>query len=68
MKFPTKKKGGDAVEDSSKAYIMSVFKDKDVKKAIRASVSSAEITEIGSPPKGVVKKVGSAPYVAPKRQ
>eukprot|EP00957_Ditylum_brightwellii_P105427 8037303-Ditylum_brightwellii.AAC.2 len=34
MKFISKKKGEDVAEVSSKAYIMSLFKDKDVKKAM----------------------------------
>eukprot|EP00957_Ditylum_brightwellii_P050103 3798182-Ditylum_brightwellii.AAC.1 len=47
---------------------MSLFKNKDVKKAIRASVSLAEVIENGSPAKEAAKPGGSAPYVAPKRQ
>eukprot|EP00957_Ditylum_brightwellii_P082716 6289765-Ditylum_brightwellii.AAC.1 len=46
---------------------MSLFQDKDVKKAIRASVSSAEVEvkEISS--KDAVSKALSAPYVALKK-
>eukprot|EP00957_Ditylum_brightwellii_P100524 7663106-Ditylum_brightwellii.AAC.1 len=61
MKFLSKRKGGDAKEDSFKAYIMSLFKGEDVKKAIRASVSSAEVIDVGSPAKNVAKQAGSAP-------
>eukprot|EP00957_Ditylum_brightwellii_P189616 14433538-Ditylum_brightwellii.AAC.1 len=68
MKFLSKKSGEEAVEESSKAYIMSLFKDKDVKKAIRASVLSAMVTNDGSPAKNAAKQAGSAPYVAPKKQ
>eukprot|EP00957_Ditylum_brightwellii_P035423 2685952-Ditylum_brightwellii.AAC.1 len=46
---------------------MSLFQDKDVKKAIRASVSSIEVEVKVSPPKNRVSQALSAPYVAPKK-
>eukprot|EP00957_Ditylum_brightwellii_P089627 6825993-Ditylum_brightwellii.AAC.1 len=45
---------------------MSLFQDKDVKKAIRASVSSVEVVKESSS-KEAVSKALSAPYVAPKK-
>eukprot|EP00957_Ditylum_brightwellii_P077260 5871585-Ditylum_brightwellii.AAC.1 len=68
MRFFSKKKGRDTQENSPNAYIMSLFKDKDVKKAIRAFVLSAEVIEIGSPAKDAVKQALNVPYVALKRQ
>eukprot|EP00957_Ditylum_brightwellii_P123844 9440915-Ditylum_brightwellii.AAC.2 len=68
MRFLSKKKRVDAAEDSSKAYIMSLFRDKAIKKATRASILSAEAIKIGSPAKDAVKEALSMPYVAPKRQ
>ena len=50
-----------------KALIMSLFQDKDVKKAIRASVSSVEVEVKESPSKDAVSKARSVPYVAPKK-
>eukprot|EP00957_Ditylum_brightwellii_P180863 13779101-Ditylum_brightwellii.AAC.1 len=47
---------------------MSLFKDEDVKKAIRASVSPAEVIEAVSPEKDTVKHALSVLYVASKRQ
>eukprot|EP00957_Ditylum_brightwellii_P025045 1894948-Ditylum_brightwellii.AAC.1 len=46
---------------------MSLFKDEDVKKAIRASVSSVEVDVKVSPPKDAVSQALSATYVAPKK-
>eukprot|EP00957_Ditylum_brightwellii_P099794 7602101-Ditylum_brightwellii.AAC.1 len=46
---------------------MSLFQDKDVKKAIRAFVSSVEVEVKESPSKDAVPKALSAPYVAPKK-
>eukprot|EP00957_Ditylum_brightwellii_P155632 11846980-Ditylum_brightwellii.AAC.1 len=66
MKSPTKEKGEEAAEKTSATYIMSVFKDDDVKKVIRAFVLSAEATKIRSPNKDTAKPADSAPYVAPK--
>ena len=45
---------------------MSLFQDKDVKKAIRASVSSVEVVKESSSKKAVSKAL-SVPYVAPKK-
>eukprot|EP00957_Ditylum_brightwellii_P168893 12855839-Ditylum_brightwellii.AAC.1 len=45
---------------------MSLFEDKDVKKAIRASVSSVEVAVKELPPKDAVSQALSVPYVAPK--
>eukprot|EP00957_Ditylum_brightwellii_P154104 11728291-Ditylum_brightwellii.AAC.1 len=49
-----------------KALIMSLIKDEDVKKAIRASVSSVEVAAKVLPSKDAVSQALSAPYVAPK--
>eukprot|EP00957_Ditylum_brightwellii_P201173 15324392-Ditylum_brightwellii.AAC.1 len=46
---------------------MSLFEDEDVKKAIRASVSSVEVTVKVLPLKDAVSKALSVPYVAPKK-
>eukprot|EP00957_Ditylum_brightwellii_P083833 6372262-Ditylum_brightwellii.AAC.1 len=46
---------------------MSLFKDEDVKKAIRASVSSIEVAVKVLPPKEPVSQALSAPHVAPKK-
>eukprot|EP00957_Ditylum_brightwellii_P071031 5397752-Ditylum_brightwellii.AAC.1 len=46
---------------------MSLFEDKDVKKAIRASVSSIEVAVKELPPKIAVSQALSVPYVAPKK-
>eukprot|EP00957_Ditylum_brightwellii_P129304 9863886-Ditylum_brightwellii.AAC.1 len=66
MRFLSKKKGVDAAKDSSNAYIMSLFKDKDVKKAIRASVLSTEVMENVLPANDAAKEALSMPYVVPK--
>eukprot|EP00957_Ditylum_brightwellii_P171650 13068242-Ditylum_brightwellii.AAC.1 len=68
VKFLSKKKWGDTEEYFSKAYVMSLFKDENVKKAIRASLSSAEVIEIGSLSKDATKQARSAPYMASKRK
>eukprot|EP00957_Ditylum_brightwellii_P100744 7678439-Ditylum_brightwellii.AAC.2 len=68
MKAISKKKREEVEGNSPKAYIMSLFKDKDLKKAIRAYVSSAEVINVVSPAKDAVKQALSVPYVAPKRQ
>eukprot|EP00957_Ditylum_brightwellii_P173341 13197699-Ditylum_brightwellii.AAC.1 len=47
---------------------MYLFKDEDLKKAIRAYVSAAEVIELVSPAKDMVSQALNAPYVAPKRQ
>eukprot|EP00957_Ditylum_brightwellii_P045515 3450596-Ditylum_brightwellii.AAC.1 len=46
---------------------MSLFKDNDVKKAIRPSVSSVEVAVKVSPPKEPVSQALSVPYVALKK-
>eukprot|EP00957_Ditylum_brightwellii_P031189 2363628-Ditylum_brightwellii.AAC.1 len=46
---------------------MSLFQDEDVKKAIRASVSSVEVEVKEAPSKDAVSKAPRAPYVAPKK-
>eukprot|EP00957_Ditylum_brightwellii_P027347 2067134-Ditylum_brightwellii.AAC.1 len=46
---------------------MSLFQDKDVKKAIRASVSSVEVGVKVTPPKDAVSQALSVPYLAPKK-
>eukprot|EP00957_Ditylum_brightwellii_P139814 10653251-Ditylum_brightwellii.AAC.1 len=46
---------------------MSLFKDEDVKKAIRASVSLVEVAVKVLPPQDAVSQVLSVPYVAPKK-
>eukprot|EP00957_Ditylum_brightwellii_P015889 1196907-Ditylum_brightwellii.AAC.1 len=46
---------------------MSLFQDKDVKKAIRASVSSVGVEVKESSSKDAVSKALSTPYVAPKK-
>ena len=48
------------------ALIMSLFQDEDVKKAIRASVSSVEVVKESSS-KEAVSNALSAPYLAPKK-
>eukprot|EP00957_Ditylum_brightwellii_P076246 5795935-Ditylum_brightwellii.AAC.2 len=68
MKSIFKKKGEDEELKSSKALIMSIFKDEDAKKAIRASVSAAEVIDVVSPARDTVNQALSVPYVAPKRQ
>eukprot|EP00957_Ditylum_brightwellii_P087717 6679802-Ditylum_brightwellii.AAC.1 len=46
---------------------MSLFDNKDIKKATRASVSSIEVAVKVSPPKDAGSQALSAPYVAPKK-
>eukprot|EP00957_Ditylum_brightwellii_P121548 9270293-Ditylum_brightwellii.AAC.1 len=46
---------------------MSLFKDEDVKKAIRASVSSAEVAVKVLQPKNAVSQALSTPHVAHKK-
>eukprot|EP00957_Ditylum_brightwellii_P050017 3791610-Ditylum_brightwellii.AAC.1 len=46
---------------------MSLFKDEDVKKAIRASVFAAEVIEIVLPAKDKVTQALSVHYVVPKK-
>jgi hypothetical protein len=66
MRSISKHKGEVGEVTLPKALIMSLFQDKDVKKAIRASVSSAEVV-IEPSSKEAVSKALSAPYVAPKK-
>eukprot|EP00957_Ditylum_brightwellii_P046271 3510886-Ditylum_brightwellii.AAC.1 len=68
MKAISKKKGEVGEVNLPKALIMSLFQDEDVKKAIRASVSSVEVDVKVSTPKDRVSQALSAPYVAPKKQ
>eukprot|EP00957_Ditylum_brightwellii_P123665 9427917-Ditylum_brightwellii.AAC.1 len=68
MKAISKKKGEVGEVNLPKDLIMSLFKDENVKKAIRVSVSTAEIIEIVSPAKDKVTQVLSTPYMAPKKQ
>eukprot|EP00957_Ditylum_brightwellii_P204123 15337813-Ditylum_brightwellii.AAC.1 len=67
MNTTSKKKGEVEEMNLPKALIMSLFEDKDVKKAIRASVSSVEVAVQVLPPKDIVSKALRAPYVAPKK-
>eukprot|EP00957_Ditylum_brightwellii_P042471 3215975-Ditylum_brightwellii.AAC.1 len=67
MKAISKQKGEVGEVNLPKALIMSLFKDKDVKKATRASMSSVEVAVKVSPPKEAVSQALSAPYVAPKK-
>eukprot|EP00957_Ditylum_brightwellii_P153340 11670454-Ditylum_brightwellii.AAC.1 len=67
MKAISKQKGEVGEVNLPKALIMSLFKDDDVKKAIRASISSVEVAVKVSPPKEAVSQALSAPYVAPKK-
>ena len=66
MRSISKQKGEVGEVNLPKALIMSLFQDKDVKKAIRASVSSVEVVKESSS-KEAVSKALSAPYVAPKK-
>eukprot|EP00957_Ditylum_brightwellii_P181301 13811233-Ditylum_brightwellii.AAC.1 len=67
MKAIYKKKREVGEVNLPKALIMSLFKDKDVKKAIRTSVSSIEVTVKVLPAKDIVTQALSMPYVAPKK-
>eukprot|EP00957_Ditylum_brightwellii_P024317 1833837-Ditylum_brightwellii.AAC.1 len=66
MKAISKQKGEVGEVNLPKALIMSLFKGKDVKKAIMASVSSIEVAVKALPPKDAVSQALSAPYVTPK--
>eukprot|EP00957_Ditylum_brightwellii_P020264 1529259-Ditylum_brightwellii.AAC.1 len=66
MKAISKKKGYVGEVTLPKTLIMFLFKDEDVKRAIRASVSSVEVAVKVSLPKDVVSQTLSAPYVEPK--
>eukprot|EP00957_Ditylum_brightwellii_P009220 698016-Ditylum_brightwellii.AAC.1 len=67
MKSISKKKGEVGEVNIPKALIMSLFKDDDVKKAIRASVSSVKVAVKVLPLKYAVSQALSMPYVAPKK-
>eukprot|EP00957_Ditylum_brightwellii_P120886 9219707-Ditylum_brightwellii.AAC.1 len=67
MKTISKKKGEVEEVNLPMALIMSLFEDKDVKKAIRASVSSVEVAVKVLPPKEEVSQALSVPYVTPKK-
>eukprot|EP00957_Ditylum_brightwellii_P190018 14466161-Ditylum_brightwellii.AAC.1 len=67
MKAISKKKGQVVKVNLPKTLIMSLFKDKDVKKAIKASVSSVEVAATVLPPKEPVSQALNVPYVASKK-
>eukprot|EP00957_Ditylum_brightwellii_P065613 4976278-Ditylum_brightwellii.AAC.1 len=67
MKTISKKKEEVGEVNLSKALIISLFKDEDVKKTIRAYVSSVEVAVKVSLPKDIVTQALSAPYVALKK-
>eukprot|EP00957_Ditylum_brightwellii_P170974 13014935-Ditylum_brightwellii.AAC.1 len=67
MKSISKKKGEAGEVNLPKALIASLFKDEDVKKAIRSSVSVAEVAVKELPPNNKVTQALSMPYVAPKK-
>eukprot|EP00957_Ditylum_brightwellii_P071236 5415135-Ditylum_brightwellii.AAC.1 len=67
MKAISKQKGEVGEVNLPKALIMSLFKDKDMKKAIRTSVSSVEVAVKVLPPKEAVSQALIAPYMAPKK-
>eukprot|EP00957_Ditylum_brightwellii_P079213 6024584-Ditylum_brightwellii.AAC.1 len=62
MKTISKKKGEVGIVNLPNALIMSLFKDEDVKKAIRAPVSSIEVAVKVLPPNDIVTQALSAPY------
>eukprot|EP00957_Ditylum_brightwellii_P205277 15343145-Ditylum_brightwellii.AAC.1 len=68
MKSISRKKGEEGEEKYPKALIMPLLKDESVKKAIRTSVSAAEVIEVVSPARDMANQALSAPYVAQKRQ
>eukprot|EP00957_Ditylum_brightwellii_P093816 7144127-Ditylum_brightwellii.AAC.1 len=65
MKAISKQKGEVEEVNLLKALIMSLFEDKDVKKAIRASASSVEIAVKVLLSKDAVSQALSTLYVAP---
>eukprot|EP00957_Ditylum_brightwellii_P161433 12291313-Ditylum_brightwellii.AAC.1 len=67
MKAISKQKGEVGEVNLPKSLSMSLFDDKDAKKAIRVSVSSVEVDVKILPPKEAVSRALSAPYVAPKK-
>eukprot|EP00957_Ditylum_brightwellii_P045747 3470761-Ditylum_brightwellii.AAC.1 len=62
MKAISKQKGEVGEVNLPKSLIMSLFDDEDVKKAIRASVSSVEVNVKALPPKDAASQALSAPY------
>eukprot|EP00957_Ditylum_brightwellii_P120626 9201930-Ditylum_brightwellii.AAC.1 len=67
MKTISKQKEEMGEVNLPKSLIMSLFAHEDVKKAIRASVSSVEVDVKISPPKDAVSQALSVPYVALKK-
>eukprot|EP00957_Ditylum_brightwellii_P058556 4440470-Ditylum_brightwellii.AAC.1 len=67
MKVISKKKEEVGEVNLPKALIMSLFEDEDVKKAIRAFVSSVDMAVKVLPPKDAESQALSAPYVAHKK-
>eukprot|EP00957_Ditylum_brightwellii_P045174 3425114-Ditylum_brightwellii.AAC.1 len=67
MRPISKKKGEVGDVNLPMALIMSLFKDENVKKAIRASASSVEVAVKILTPKDIVTQALSAPYVALKK-
>eukprot|EP00957_Ditylum_brightwellii_P069354 5265059-Ditylum_brightwellii.AAC.1 len=67
MKAISKQKEEVGEVNLPKALIMSLFEDEDVKKAIKASVSSVEVAVKVSSPKEAVSQALSAPYATPKK-
>eukprot|EP00957_Ditylum_brightwellii_P062897 4772510-Ditylum_brightwellii.AAC.1 len=68
MKSISRKKEEVGEANLPKALIMSLFKDEDIKKAIKASLSAAKVIEIVLPAKDMVNQALSLPYVAQKWQ
>eukprot|EP00957_Ditylum_brightwellii_P150143 11433749-Ditylum_brightwellii.AAC.1 len=68
MKAISKKKGEMREVDLPKTLIVSLFEDEDVKKAIRASVSSTEVIKLVLPAEKKGTQALGMPFVAPKKQ
>eukprot|EP00957_Ditylum_brightwellii_P196224 14951258-Ditylum_brightwellii.AAC.1 len=68
MQSIIKKKGEEGEAKYPKALIMSLFEDEDMKKAIRASLSAAEVIDVVSPARETVNQAINTPSVAAKRQ
>eukprot|EP00957_Ditylum_brightwellii_P187416 14273253-Ditylum_brightwellii.AAC.1 len=67
MKAISKQKGEAGEVNLPKVLIMSLFEDKDAKKAIRASVSSVKVAVKVSLPKNAVSQALIMPYVVLKK-
>eukprot|EP00957_Ditylum_brightwellii_P193650 14746991-Ditylum_brightwellii.AAC.1 len=67
MKAISKQRGEVGEANLTKALIMSLFNDKDLKKAMMASVSSIEVAVKVLSSKEAVFQALSVPYVAPKK-